>query len=186
MKASLRMLPLLMIGVFLALVVSCGGQKGLTNIEKLRAWQKGVWINGSGTYTVYTDDHYFVVSYEGDSAHANLYFAASQLGFYDRGMTRYQTIRLRMPPNGDLTEWKREGFIADHNEIRHPVDTSLFDEKSCVIQDGVIYDAITEATDTYIILATCNGDKIRLMCDGRSAYMPASGGEFWSYRVETL
>ncbi|HOP05931.1 MAG TPA: hypothetical protein PLF13_01435 [candidate division Zixibacteria bacterium] len=187
MKDSLRVVSLSMVLIALALLAACQGEReSLTNVEKLRAWQKGVWISGSGTYTVYTDDHYFVISSEGDSANANLYFAASQLGFYEQGMTRYQTVRLRKIPQGNPIYWKKEGFITNNIEVRQPVDTSLFDNRSCVVQDGVIYDAIIESTDTYILMATCGGDKIRLMCDGRSAYLPASGGEFWSYRVETL
>ena len=185
MKTLLRT-ALLVVVAALTLLTACKGEpRSLTNVEKLRAWQRGVWISGNGTYTVYTNDHYFVVSFEGDSARPNLYFGASQLGFYEKGMTRCQTIRLRQVPGGESAPWKRDGFIQDNDEVLVPVDTTLFDPKSCITQDGVIYDAIIESTDTYLLLATCGGDKIRLMNDGRSAYLPASGGEFWSYRVET-
>lgn len=186
MKTLIK-IGLLMVAANLILLAACREEpSSLGNVEKLRAWQRGVWINGTGTYTVYTNDHYFVVSFEGDSAHANLYIGASQLGFHEKGMTRCQTIRMRQVAGSESAPWRREGFIQDQDEVIVPVDTTLFDPKSCVIKDGVIYDAIIESTDTYMLLATCGGDKIRLLNDGRSAYLPASGGEFWSYRVETF
>ncbi len=50
----------------------------------------------------------------------------------------------------------------------------------------MIYDAVTEVTDEYILLATCNGDSEKIFANGVSVYMPASGGEFYSYRVEEM
>jgi hypothetical protein len=49
----------------------------------------------------------------------------------------------------------------------------------------VIYDSVEEETDEYILLATCNGDKEKIFSDGRSVYMPANGGEYWAYRIES-
>ncbi len=155
-----------------------------TTGEKLQSWLTGVWITGHGTYTIYTDSHYFVLSHEGDSANANLYFGASQIAFFDQGMTRYQTIRLRKFPGGDMTSFCQTAFTEDHNEIPPEVDLSHFDSTSCVIADGVIYDVIVETTEKYILLATCNGDHMKVYNDGRFAYLPAGGGEFWSYQVE--
>ncbi len=73
---------------------------------KLAEWRKGVWISDSGGYTVYTDTHYFVLSYGGDSTSPNLYFGASQVKFCKKGMARKQVIRLRQSPGRDVQLFK--------------------------------------------------------------------------------
>jgi hypothetical protein len=152
--------------------------------SKLLEWRKGVWISGNGTYTVWTDNHYFVLSYEGDTARPNLYFGASQVEFHSKGIARQQVVRFRQPPGGEVTAFRESVFGEGHSEKPLAVDTSLFTPGTCNIKDGIIYDAVTEATDEYILLATCNEDKIKLFSNGVEVYMPAGGGEFYSFRVE--
>ncbi len=151
---------------------------------KLAQWRKGVWISGSGTYTIYTDTHYFVISYEGDSTSANLYFGASQVKFCKKGMARKQVIRLRQMPGRDMQLFKDFSFRPDHTEEPLSIDTTLFTPGVCNIKKGIIYDSITETTGEYILLATCNGDKEKIFSNGVSVYMPAGGGEYYSYRIE--
>lgn len=178
-----------MAGLFLslALVLTCSAPASTEDgASRLREWQKGVWISGTGTYTIYTDDHYFVVSVEGDSAHPNLYCGASQLRYHRRGMARQQVLRLRQVPGGEMTTFNRMVFQPDHTEAPLVIDTTLFTPGSCNIVDGVIYDAVTEVADDYILISTCNGDKEKIYANGVSVYMPAGGGEFYSYRVSRL
>ena len=82
--------------------------------DKLKAWRTGVWISGNGTYTIYTPDHYFVLSMEGDTADANLYYGASQVSFHNDGMARYQVSRLRKFPGGEIDNWIRSVFTENH------------------------------------------------------------------------
>lgn len=153
---------------------------------KLTEWRRGVWINGAGTYTIWTDSHYFVVSYEGDTASPNLYIAASQVRFHNKGIARQQVLRLREVPGGDRQMFRETAFRSDHTETPMAFDSSLFKPDVCNIIAGVIYDAVTEVTEEYILLATCNGDMEKIFSNGVSVYMPAGGGEFHSYRVEQL
>ena len=153
---------------------------------RLAQWRKGVWISGAGTYTVYTATHYFVLSYEGDSTAANLYFGVSQTCYCSKGQARKQVMRLRQMPGRDLQTFRDIMLRADHMEEPLVIDTTLFAPGICNIQQGIIYDSITEATDEYILLATCNGDKEKIFRNGVSIYLPADGGEFYSYRVEEL
>jgi hypothetical protein len=146
--------------------------------DRLAEWRQGVWITGTGTYTIWTDSHYFVVSYEGDSASPNIYVGASQVRFHEKGIARKQTLRHRQMPSGDKETYRKTAFQPDHTEA-----PMLFDSN---IIDGVIYDAVIEATDEYILLATCNGDKEKIFSNGVSVYLPAGGGEYYSYRVEKL
>ena len=176
---------LLIVLMAMAVLVSCTSQSPSVG-EKLAEWRKGVWISGAGTYTIYTDSHYFVLSYTGDSANPNIYCGASQLRFHDKGMARRQIVRMRQFPGGAMNLSRLDAITADHTETPMPYDTSLFTPGTCVIEEGVIYDAVTEVTDDYILLATCNGDHEKIFANGVSAYMPASGGEFYSYRVEEL
>ncbi len=153
---------------------------------KLLEWKKGVWVSGSGTYTVWTDNHYFVISHTGDTARPNLYFGASQVEFHNKGIARQQIIRYRKPPGGDVTSFRESVVREDHTEQPMATDTSLFTPGTCNIKDGIIYDAVTEVTEDYILLATCNEDKIKLFNNGVEVYLPAGGGEFYSYRIEEL
>ncbi len=153
---------------------------------KLADWRNGVWISGEGTYTIYTGTHYFVLSFEGDTAKPNLYFGGSQVVYTEKGMARKQVLRFRQFGEGNLTMFKEAVLQSDHTEKPLVIDTALFVPGTCTIKDGVIYDAITEVTDEYILLSSCNGDMIKIFSDGRSAYLPAGGGEYFSYRVEKL
>ena len=154
--------------------------------DRLAEWRQGVWITGTGTYTIWTDSHSFVVSYEGDSASPNIYVGASQVRFHNKGIARQQVLRLREAPGGDRQMFRKTAFQSDHKEAPMVFDSSMFKPDICNIIDGVLYDAVIEATDKYILLATCNGDKVKMLADGVSVYMPAGGGEYYSYRVEKL
>jgi hypothetical protein len=140
---------------------------------KLAEWRQGVWISGVGTYTIWTDSHYFVVSYEGDTASPNLYIGASQ-------------VRLREVPGGDRQMFRETAFQSDGKEGPMVFDSAMFRADACNVVEGVIYDAVMEVTDEYILLATCNGDKEKIFSNGVSVYLPAGGGEFYSYRIEKL
>ncbi len=170
--------------VLFALAASVWCQDEPTSIQdRLAEWRQGVWIT---TYTIWTDSHYFVVSYEGNSVSPNIYVGASQVRFHNKGIARQQVLRLREAPGGDRQMFRETAFQSDHKEAPMVFDSSMFKPDVCNIIDGVIYDAIIKATDEYILLATCNGDKVKMLADGVSVYMPAGGGEYYSYRVEKL
>ncbi|UCG61649.1 MAG: hypothetical protein JSV52_15280 [Candidatus Zixiibacteriota bacterium] len=154
--------------------------------QKLLEWRKGVWVSGGGTYTVWTAKHYFVISYTGDSTRPNVYFGASQVEFHSKGIARQQVVRYRKPPAGDVVAFRESNIRENHTEQPMATDTSLFTPGTCNIKDGIIYDAVTEVTDEYVLLATCNDDKVKLFSNGVEVYMPAGGGAFYSYRVEEL
>lgn len=143
-------------------------------------------MSGGGTYTIYTASHYFVVSCEGDTADANIYCGASQVEFHSAGIARQQTVRVRKFPGGELTHGRWPTLKDDGTEAPMTVDTTLFTPGTCTIKEGIIYDAVTEVTDTSILLSTCNGDKERIFKNGTAVYLPAGGGEFWSVRVESF
>lgn len=153
---------------------------------RLAKWRQGVWVSGSATYTIYSASHYFVISCEGDSAAPNLYIGASQVAFHEKGIARRQLIRLRQFPGSPLSSFHDIDFSADHAEPALVIDTTLFVPGSCTVKEGIIYDAVTEVTDTSILLSTCNGDREMIYSNGVSAYLPASGGEYFSYRIEEL
>ena len=169
-------------GMLMAACSGCMPDGGI----KLAEWRKGVWTSGSEGYTVYTDTHYFVLSYGGDSTSPDLYFGASQVKFCKKGMARKQVIRLRQAPGRDMQLFKDLSFRPDHTEEPLSVDTTLFTPGRCNVKKGIIYDSITETTDEYILLATCNGDREKIFSNGVAVYMPAGGGEFYSYRIEKL
>jgi hypothetical protein len=160
--------------------------ESMTTKDKLRGWRTGVWLLADGSYTIYTDSHYFVVSVGGDSSRTNLYCGASKIRITDKGIARAQTLRIRQTPGGSL-QWFKEAenvLVAGLNVLKY--DPALFQPGSCNIVSGVIYDSVTEETDNYILLSTCNGDKEKIFSDGRSVYLPASGGEHWATRIETF
>jgi len=175
--------------VAFATVLSCS--RTPTTGERLRSMRSGVWISDGGAYTVWTDSHYFVVSAAGDSVTANIYCGGSQVCYTDHGIARKQSLRLRqVASNGpkitlDYSMF-REGPTATPEEVPLQIDESLFRPGTCVIEGGVIYDSITEETEEYILLSTCNGDQMKIFNDGRSVYLPAGGGESWSFRIESL
>ena len=137
-----------------------------------------------GSYAIYTESHYFVVSARGDSACENIYCGASQIKFTDKGIARKQTLRIRKLPDGELMMSKDPSPSTDQEHALFEIDLTLFEPGSCNIKDGIIYDSVTEESEKFILLSTCNGDKEKIFSDGRSAYLPAGGGEYWATRIE--
>lgn len=187
MKRLIWILPAV---AFVLLVASCSAprveeESQLSVKEKLAEWRKGVWLLGDGSYAIYTDTHYFVVMVSGDTSAPNIYCGASQVVYHEKGMARKQVIRVRQLPGGDLVTFK-ENVLGHNAEIPLEIDTSQFAPNTCNIIDGVIYDSVTEVTDEYILLATCNEDKEKIFSNGTSAYLPAGGGEFYSLRIESF
>ncbi len=179
-----KTVPMLMAVVMLFAIGAAADLAAENTESNLASWLKGVWISGGGTYTIYTDQHYFVVSLQGDSASPNIYCGSSQLKFSSRGLARKQVLRLRQFPGGEMDAWKQDIFTATGEEAEFLIDTALFQPGVCNIVEGTIYDSITEETAEYILLATCNGDQIKVFANGIYAYLPKGGGEFRSYRVE--
>ncbi len=175
------------LGLLVLLVASCSSsvqEKAEGPSEnKLAEWRKGVWLLGDGSYAIYTDTHYFVVMVSGDSTFRNIYCGASQVEFHRKGMARKQIIRVRQLPGGELMSYK-EDVLAQNAEIPLRIDTTLFAPSTCNIEGGIIYDSITEETEEYILLATCNGDYEKIFSNGTAAYLPAGGGESYSVRIE--
>jgi hypothetical protein len=169
-------------GMFL---LACSHPATVSVEDKLESWRKGVWVSGAGTYAVYTNSHYFVVSNEGDSTSSNVYCGASQIQFHNKGIARQQVVRVRKFPGGELLLDHWPVLRDDDTETPMSIDTTLFVPGSCTVKGGIIYDAVTEIDDTSILLSTCNGDKERIFHNGRSVYLPADGGAFWSVRVES-
>lgn len=180
MKRSWIVLCLVPLATFL---VSFQPLRGSSN-DSLREWRKGVWLLPDGSFTIYTDTHYFVLVAAGDSAAPNIYCGASQLRYHAKGMARKQVLRVRQSPRQPITFFRENVFRADQLEASMEIDPSLFSPGVCNVRDGIIYDSITEATDTYILLSTCNGDKEKVYSNGVSIYLPADGGEAYAYRIE--
>ncbi len=178
------------ITLFFPLVIicflSCSSQKPLQRdtASKLAEWRKGVWINSQGSYTIYTDTHYFVLYLSGDSTNANIYFGASQVKYNNKGMARKQVERVRKLPDRDLELFKNSVFQKDNTEEELIIDSTQFAPGSCNFVNGILYDSITEENEEYILLSSCNGDKIKIFSNGVSVYLPKSGGESYSYRIE--
>ncbi len=170
--------------IALLVLLTSSFASGESQENNLAEWLKGVWISGQGTYTIYTDSHYFVVSFEGDTSASNIYCGASQLEFHNRGVARKQVIRLRQFPGREPTSFREAIFTSREKETKLEIDTTLFSPGVCNIKEGIIYDSVTEVTDEYILLATCNGDHIKVFANGVFVYLPAAGGGFYSYRVE--
>ncbi len=178
----------LIIVIFMLLGASCSNprvntEKKLDEGTRLAEWRKGVWLAGDGSYTIYTDTHYFVVMASGDSSSANIYCGASQVRYHNKGMARKQVIRVRQFPGSTVT-WFKENVLGHNAEIPLEIDTTQFAPNTCNIKDGIIYDSITEITKDYILLSTCNGDKEKIFSNGVSVYLPKDGGEFYSLRIE--
>jgi len=152
--------------------------------ELLRQWRKGVWLLPDGTFTVYTDTHYFVLMATGDSATPNIYCGASQLRYHMKGMARKQVLRVRQLPGQPIIFVKENVFRGEKAETPMDIDASLFTPGVCNVKSGIIYDSVTEATDTFILLSTCNGDREKIFSNGVSVYLPAGGGEAYAYRIE--
>lgn len=144
-------------------------------------WAKGVWLFGNSSYMVVTDNHYFVITASGDTSNPLIYCAASQLAFTTKGIVHVERLFAAHRPEGE-DELIRATELE--KELPQSIDTNLFVDGRSVEVDGVWYDAIIEATDEYMLLATNNGDKAKFFKDGRSVYVPKEGGEFVSYKVE--
>jgi hypothetical protein len=170
-------------GILLLFLVSCSTQSDHSE-NRLAEWRKGVWILQDGSYAIYTDTHYFVVFAGGDSASANIYCGASQIRFHNKGMARKQVIRIRQFPGQELDFYKEIVIQSDGTEKPLIIDTTQFAPGACNIVDGIIYDSITEATNDYILLTSCNGDHEKIFSNGISVYLPAGGGESYSFRIE--
>jgi hypothetical protein len=182
-----RIFLAVLIGTGVLTIGSCATRLENNSVgARLAQWRQGVWVSGTATYTIYSGSHYFVLSCEGDSSATNLYVGASQVVFHEKGMARRQLVRLRQLPGASLSSFRDIDFSEDHTEPALVIDTALFVPGSCTVKEGVIYDAVTAVTDTSILLSTCNGDKEMIYSNGVSAYMPASGGEYFSYRIEGL
>ena len=172
-------------------LTACSGQPETAQADpatqsKLAEWRKGVWVGGGGTYTIYTDDHYFVVMASGSDDSPNIYCGASQVRFCSGGMARKQVLRVRQMP-GQVLNFFNESVLKDERtEAELVIDTTLFKPDVCNTVAGVIYDSITEETDEYILLATCNGDKEKIFHNGVAVYMPKDGGKYYSYRIESF
>jgi len=91
--------------IVIPILVAVSGCGESTEIESARAklieWRTGVWLSGSGTYTIHTPEHYFVLSMTGDTSNPNLYYGCSQVSYHEKGMTRHQVQRFRKFPGGD-------------------------------------------------------------------------------------
>ena len=171
----------------LALVLLAGavhaGQPG-NAAEKLRSWQVGVWLSPGGTYTVWTETHYFVVQGFLQQDSANIYCGASQIAFTDKGVARKQIVRVRKTPGQDL--YANTGDYFDSLGMEQPlvIDESKFKPGTCAYDKGILYDSIDSVGTDFILMSTCGGDKVRLLSNGVSLYLPTSGGEAKSVRVE--
>jgi len=176
---------LIIVSTLLLAISVASSQRQANNTEtRLREWRKGVWLLPDGSFTVYTDAHYFVLVASGDSTSPNVYCGASQVRYTAKGMARKQVLRVRQTPGSLPTFSITNVFQPDKTEAPMHIDDKLFSPGVCNIKDGIIYDSITEETETYILLSTCNGDKEKIFANGVSVYLPASGGEAYSYRIE--
>jgi len=169
--------------IFLLLAFSCS--KPPADLKtRLAEWTKGVWILQDGSYAIYTDTHYFVISASGDSSSPNIYCGASQIQYHNKGIARKQIIRVRQFPGSKLTFFQKVVIQPDTTETPLKVDSTQFAPNTCNIKDGIIYDSITEVKDDYILLTTCNGDQEKIFSNGVSVYLPAGGGAAYSFRIE--
>ena len=179
-----------MVAVALAIQISCVSKQpagsSSRQSERLREWRKGVWTQGDGSFTIYTNTHYFVVSSTGDSSSMNLYVGASQIAFHEKGIARKQILRVRQMPGASVQTFIDSVINENGEEALLIFDTTLFIPGSCTLKNGILYDAIEASTDSSITLSTCNGDKEVVYSKGVSKYLPAGGGEAYSVRIEKL
>ena len=158
--------------------------------SKLREWKRGVWLSSGGGYSVWTDTHYFVVWGSGEGAKAQVYCGSSRVRYTDKGIARQQNLRIRKTPSSELRINEDYTMVSESEnggvvEAPLEIDMSQFSPGTCNIVEGVIYDSVTEETSEYILLSSCNGDKLQLFSDGRNLYKSSDGSETWSYRIET-
>ena len=176
--------------VFLAVFFagSCSAQT--STAEKLRDWRRGVWLSPGGGYAVWTATHYFVVWGSGEDSKAQVYCGSSRVQYTDMGIARHQNLRIRKTSNTELRisdGYSMYSEPKDGRVVEEPleVDMDQFSPGTGNMVGGVIYDSVTEETSEYILLSSCNGDKVQLFSDGRSLYKSSGGSETWSYRIET-
>lgn len=172
----------------LCLGFSCSSPQ--TTKDRLIEWQRGVWISTGGAYSIWTDTHYFVIQAAGDSTEANIYCGSSRVRFTDKGIARHQNLRVRQTPSSGLLLHGDYSMFLENDagglfEKPLQIDMALFTPEECKVVDGVIYDAVAEEADDYILLSSCNGDQIKLFDNGRSLYISSDGNEHWSYRIES-
>ena len=139
-----RIIVILLAVVVLSSLISCASAPQSV-AEKLAEWRKGVWISGAGTYTIYTDSHYFVLSYTGDSANPNIYCGASQFRIHDKGTARRQTIRIRQFPGGGVygVQLPVVGVVAIELAVQH----------YGVEQQHLVLVAVARETGRYVVEA---------------------------------
>ncbi len=180
----------LLVAVLLAVCFASPCYSQPSTATKLQEWNRGVWFTSGGGYTVWTDTHYIVVWGSGEGDKAQVYCGSSRVRYTDKGIARHQNLRMRKTPSSELrimgnysmyTESEGLGVVEEPLEV----DMSQFRPGVCNIVDGVIYDSVTEETSEYILLSSCNGDKLKLFNNGRSLYQSSDGIETWSYRIET-
>lgn len=174
------------LGLVASLLMSCSSPPPEEN--KLKEWRTGVWLSQGGGFSIWTDTHYFLVTASGDSTAANIYCGASQVVYTEKGIARKQVLRIRQRPNRPLrthSDFSAFSDAVDGGVVEAPleIDPELFKPGTCNVVDGIIYDSVTEETDDFILLSSCDGDRIKIFSDGRSAYLPSGGGEYWSYRL---
>lgn len=175
--------------VFLTVCFASSSSAQTSTADKLSEWQRGVWLSSDGAYTVWTATHYFVVWGSGEGSKAQVYCGSSRVRYTDRGIARHQNLRIRKTPKADLRISQGYSMYSEPQDgriVEEPleVDMAQFSPGTCNIVGGVIYDSVTEETSEYILLWSCNGDKIQLFSDGRSLYKSSDGNETWSYRIE--
>lgn len=158
---------------------------------RLREWYRGVWLSPGGGYAVWTDTHFFVVWGSADGDKSQVYCGSSRVRYTDKGIVRHQNLRIRQTASSKLqiTEDYSMYYESDDDglvEKSLAVDMGQFRPGVCNIVEGVIYDSVAEETSEYILLASCNGDKVQLFSDGRQLYRSSDGRETWWYRIETL
>jgi hypothetical protein len=150
---------------------------------KLMEWRTGVWIN-SGGYSIYTSTHYFIISANGNPKSPDAYCGASQLAFTDKGIAWQQNIRVRLSPISSPQIDFAPLVNKQNQELPMTIDQNQFRTKTCHSNNYILYSPVTEITENGITLQMCNGDSEKIFSDGRSVYLPAGGGEIWSYRIE--
>ena len=110
-----------------------------TTEQRLRESRKGVWLLPDGSFTIYTDAHYFVIVGSGDSTSPNIYCGASQVRYNAKGMARKQVVRMRQAPGAPLDFFANNVFQADKTEAPITIDPALFSPGVCNVKAGIIY-----------------------------------------------
>ena len=115
---------------------------------------------------------------------ANVYCGASQIEYTDKGIARSQVVRVRKTPGQALFAATTDIFDSTGHEKPLVIDETKFKPGTCAYDKGILYDSIDSVGSDFILMSTCGGDRIRLLSSGVSVYLPISGGEAKSVRVE--